>query len=370
MRQIDTNARGRSERFARAMVRPLVGFVLIAAALGLIQWRSPLWVTSKVTQVELYLAGIHSEFVILDGHELHYLEGGTGDPVVLVHGLGSSAQQGWAKLMPYLVRSGHHVYAVDLLGFGESEKPADHSYSIKEQAGVLEKFLDEKHLEKVALAGESMGGWISAVTALDQPQRVSELILYDSAGLWFRPSFDLSLLTPQTTEQVDTLAAISMPRTNPIPDYVKEDLIREAKRENWVVQRALTSMLAGADLLDQSFSSLKMPLLIVWGKEDAVTPLKIGETMHRVTPQSVLAVYDGCGHIAVDTCADRVAPMTVSFLGGTRPQAGRTIEVPTEGLHDSLAASSYHLLWSIRSDLFSGQARASQQLAVSHVSQR
>ena len=113
--------------------------------------------------------------MIVEGEQVHYFEGGTGDPVVLVHGLGSYAQQDWAFLMPYLVRTGHHVYAMDLLGFGESAKPADRTYSIAEQAKLVEVFLDAKHLNTVTLAGISMGGWIAAMVALDQPQRITRL---------------------------------------------------------------------------------------------------------------------------------------------------------------------------------------------------
>ncbi len=315
---------------SRIVAELLAVFILAAAAATLLERHSPLWVTARITQAQLYLSGIRSDALLVDGQELHYLEGGAGDPVVLVHGLGGSAEVDWAQLMPYLVQSGHHVYAMDLLGFGESAKPASSSYSITEQAGLVEKFLDAKHLQRVTLAGESMGGWISAMAALDQPQRISRLILFDSAGFRFKPTFDLRLFTPETKGQVDALAALLMPSPEPIPDYVKEDLIRTIARDRWVIERALASMVQGSDLLDEKFSALRMPLLIVWGKQDALTPLRIGEAMHRVTPQSVLEVYDGCGHIAVVTCADRIGPMTVSFLGATRPRPDGAMEMPAE----------------------------------------
>lgn len=124
------NARRRFNLAVRVAIRVVVAFAIVAAALALAEWRYPLWVASKVVQAQLYLAGIHSDSMAADGQALHYFEGGTGDPVVLVHGLGLSAQQDWAKLMPYLVRSGRHVYAMNLLGFGASAKPADRSYSI------------------------------------------------------------------------------------------------------------------------------------------------------------------------------------------------------------------------------------------------
>jgi pimeloyl-ACP methyl ester carboxylesterase len=312
--------------------RVALGFLslqlLIASAVALELRYSPLWVASQVTRARFYLAGIQGGSLLLDGQEIHYVEGGTGSPVVLVHGLGGSAQLDWAELMPQLVRSGYHVYAMDLLGFGESAKPSDRSYSIAEQAQLVSKFLDTMHLQGIALAGDSMGGWIASMVALNESHRIRQLILFDSAGLTFKPDFDTSLFTPQTTEEVDALLAILVPHAKRLPDYIKEDLIRETRRDGWVIQRAVASMLTGADVLDKRLSALKIPLLIVWGKQDALTPLALGETMHKAVPHSVLEVFDGCGHISVKTCADRVGPMTVSFLHGMAPLAGNRVEVP------------------------------------------
>jgi pimeloyl-ACP methyl ester carboxylesterase len=325
MTQADVRNPKRSGRWTWA----LAALVIAAAALVLAVWRAPMWVGSKVMQAQLYSAGIHSYSMILDGQQVHYLEGGTGDPVVLVHGLGASAQNNWRNLMPRLVRSGHHVYAMDLLGYGKSAMPADRTYSIDEEAKFVEAFLDAKRLDHVAAAGVSMGGWIAATVALDQPQRITRLILLDSAGLRFSPDFDLGLFTPQTREQVDGLMAVLTPHPQRMPGFVKDDLVREITRHDWVIKRALASMLTGADLLDERFPSLKMPLLLVWGKEDVLTPLRIGQSMHEATTQSVLEVYEGCGHLAVETCADRIGPRISSFLAGNGPPAGATVDVPS-----------------------------------------
>jgi 2-hydroxymuconate-semialdehyde hydrolase len=115
-----------------------------------------------------------------------------------------------------------------------------------------------------------------------------------------------------------------------LPQFVKADYIRKTKRDGWVVQRALASMTSGADDLDAKFSALKMPLLIVWGKQDAMTPLSLGESMHRAAPQSTLVVYDGCGHLAVVTCINEIVPTVLNFLSGPGPEPGKTIEVPAQ----------------------------------------
>jgi len=316
---------------ARVIVIRLTFLVLLfTLALVVVVWRAPLWVGAEVSLLRLLAGGFHKRSTLINGYHVFYLEGGpeSGVPVVLIHGLGSKAQQDWVALAPYLVRAGYHVYAMDLLGYGRSAKPPELSYSICEEAKFVESFLDANHLTSVALGGESMGGWIAATVALDRPDLVKRLMLFDSAGMKFQLSFDQAIFTPQTSEQVDQLMAEVTPNAPRLPQFVKADYIRKTKRYGWVTQRALASMSSGADDLDEKFSALKIPLLLVWGKQDAMTPLSLGESMHRAAPQSILAIYDGCGHIAVVSCINQIAPTVLNFLSGAGPEPGKTIEVP------------------------------------------
>lgn len=127
---------------------------------------------------------------------------------------------------------------------------------------------------------------------------------------------------------MDALLALLIPRPEPIPGFLKEDVVRHVSEHRWVIERALLSMRNGADLLDQRLSALKQPLLLIWGKQDAMTPLSLGEAMHRAVAGSALEVYDGCGHIAAMTCVERIGPRLVDFLAGKGPEAGATVEVP------------------------------------------
>src|ERR1700674_5737919 len=243
-----TNSLGKS-RAARVIVIRLVFIVLILTlALGVIVWRAPLWVGAEITLFRLLAAGFHKRSMVINGYHVFYLEGGpaSGPPIVLIHGLGSEAQQDWVALAPYLVRAGYHVYAMDLLGYGRSAKPPELSYSIREAAKFVESFLDANHLTSIALGGESMGGWIAATVAIDRPDLVKWLMLFDSAGMKFQLSFDQAIFTPQTSEQVDRLMAKVTPNAPRLPEFVKADYIRKTKRYGWVTQRALASMSSGA----------------------------------------------------------------------------------------------------------------------------
>jgi pimeloyl-ACP methyl ester carboxylesterase len=315
-------------RIGRILFVAFALLFLVIATVVITVWRAPLWVEAKFTEHRLAGAGIESRTMQIDGMNIHYIEGGTGAPVVLVHGLGSYAEQDWGALAPALTRAGYHVYAPDLPGYGTSDKPADRAYSIPEQVKFVEAFLDAKNLGAVVLGGESMGGWIATALALEAPQRVSKLMIFDSAGLNFKLSFDPALFTPETPEQVDQLMALLMPKPQRAPGFVKTALLARWKRDGWVIRRALVSMGQGHDFLDGKLSALEMPMLIVWGKQDVLTPLALGEETHRDVPQSVMEVFDGCGHIAVETCADRISPAVVDFLAGKGPAPGQRVDVP------------------------------------------
>jgi pimeloyl-ACP methyl ester carboxylesterase len=316
---------GRRRRWALFGLLFVLG--LAGAAGAFVRW--PLWVFSTLTKARLAASGIHGHSLELEGLTVHYLEGGTGAPVVFVHGLASRAQD-WAPLLPDVVQVGFHVYAMDLPGFGESAKPSERSYSIREQAAFVEAFLGAVHLDRVRLVGISMGGWIAATVALGAPERVERLALLDSAGFSYHPSFDTGLFPPTTPDQVDALLALLIPHPDRLPGFVKDDIVRNGQQGAWVVHRALASMGKGEAILDSRFSALKMPVLLVWGKQDLITPLALGEAMHRAAPQSVLEVYDGCGHLAVATCATRVVPRLVRFLKGEGAPAGTTVDLPAQ----------------------------------------
>ena len=110
-----------------------------------------------------------------------------GPVVVLVHGLGGRAED-WRNLAPYLAKAGFRVYMPDLPGIGRSEKPADFSYSVRDEAAVVVGFLDALGLKQVDLGGWSMGGWIVQHVAAEHPDRVRRLMLFDSAGLYEKPN--------------------------------------------------------------------------------------------------------------------------------------------------------------------------------------
>ncbi|HXP10614.1 MAG TPA: alpha/beta hydrolase [Acidobacteriaceae bacterium] len=307
----------------------IAAVVLLMSALGfvILAWRNPLWLVDRQIDAKLKLHGVHSNYVTVNGYRMHYLVGGSGRPLLLVHGLGSRGED-WANLIPQLIHNGNHVYALDLLGYGDSDQPRDARYSIAQQAAMVEGFLDSQHLQQVDMAGWSMGGWIAMQVALQQPQRIRRLVLLDSAGLRFQLSFDPALFQPASPTDLVKLEEILIPHPRPLPGFLAMAMLRRGDHVGWVVRRSVQSMMTGEDLVDGKLGALTMPVLIGWGDQDKLIPLSVGYRLHQEMLQSVLDVYDGCGHLAPQDCVSQVGPSVVDFLNAQPARMAMVRQIP------------------------------------------
>jgi pimeloyl-ACP methyl ester carboxylesterase len=299
-------------RIARRLV--FAGFVIVAL-LAISFWLRPVSYFNALIYLREDLSGAESHYVRVDGIRVHYLAEGpaSGPVVVLVHGLGSRAED-WRNLAPYAVDAGFRVYLPDLPGYGRSQKPAGFSYSVRDQAAVVVAFLDALGLKQVDLGGWSMGGWIAELIAAQHPERVNRLMLFDAAGLNVKPTWNTDLFVPRNPTELDELDALLMPDPGQIPGYIARDILRSFRRNGWVIRRAMNSMLTARDVTDNLLPQLKMPVLIEWGALDRITPVAEADMMHRLIPQSQLKVTAGCGHLAPLQCAPQIGPQVAAFL--------------------------------------------------------
>ena len=303
----------------RALGRLLLVVMLLVLIGAVVFYERPLWVDMQVTHFGLFLARVQSNYVMTPEGRMHYYEAesripGGGVPLVLVHGLGDRAES-WAPMLKRLKRAGFHVYAPDLLGYGRSPKPANSDYSIATQEKFVADFVQAIGLQKPDVGGWSMGGWIALKLALDQPQMVDRVVVYDSAGLRVQVPGGADLFHPTNETEMQHLAELLEPHAEPLPGFVLKDALRVFGEKQWVVDRGVQSMESGNDFVADRLGALTEPLLIVWGSDDELLPLATyGREMHTLDPRSELDIVEGCGHLAPKTCASRVAAATADFL--------------------------------------------------------
>ena len=230
------------------------------------------------------------------GRRICYYDVGSGPVLVLLHGLGGDADQ-WAWCLGPLSTT-HRVIALEMLGFGRSDKPPI-IYRIAGFVEVLERFLQALEIERASILGHSLGGWIVAAFALQFPRRVDKLVLADAAGIdagAINPPIDLNVSTRANMRTI--LEFIFHKKAMVTDDFVDLSYSLHLERgDGPTIRSVLETIMAPDEKLDSSLGALQAPTLLLWGKEDALTPLAMAENFQRLIPGSRLEVIPECGHV-------------------------------------------------------------------------
>jgi len=256
---------------------------------------------------------MNEHYIGVDGLNLRYHTRGSSGPVlVLLHGIGRSLEDWESTLEP--LGASHRVYALDLPGFGRSDKPQS-GYSFAYFAGVLEGFLDALKLERVTLLGNSLGGGVALEFAFAHPERVSRLVLVDSAGFGSEVTLGLRLLTlrgvgeglgkPTPLLIRGTLEGVFFDKSYVTPEREARELelarLPGAQTAYLSVARALGTFMGGVRAewvwsVLRRCGDLKMPTLIVWGDRDQILPVKHARVAQAHLPHAELKIFEACGH--------------------------------------------------------------------------
>ena len=272
--------------------------------------------------------------VALHGHELSYIDSGTGPVVLFIHGILGSQQQ-WSQLVDAM-DDDHRVVVPDLFGHGESAKPLG-DYSLSAHAATMRDLLDHLGVNRVTLVGHSLGGGIAMQFFYLFPERVERLVLVSSGGLGREVNLILRSATLPGAAQV-----LSVVASAPILSGV-EALGRGASKLGWrpgadvgAIWRGFSSLgdhesraaflattRAVIDIGGQSISAhdhldgaLPITTMIVWGSNDRMIPVEHARTVSRSLPDCQVEIFEGAGHFPHLDDPDRFARVLREFISG------------------------------------------------------
>jgi pimeloyl-ACP methyl ester carboxylesterase len=173
-----------------------------------------------------------------------------------------------------------------------------------------------------------MGGQIALQVARRWPDRVRRLVVVDSAGI----IFDSKAPQPPFPQNEQEFLRLMTPKPSSLPSFVVRDILRRnrADAQNFVLQRALRNRNKGTDFLDGQMQTVNMPVLIIWGEQDLLTPVSWANALHQQISQSTLVILQGCGHIALYDCRPQVLPQIRNFLSSANPESGGLRSIPPE----------------------------------------
>ena len=259
------------------------------------------------------------KFITTYGAKIHYVEAGSGAPVILIHGLADNVAI-WDPVIPALAAR-FRVIALDQIGFGRSDKPLL-NYRVSTLVDFLDVFLTELKIERASLVGNSLGGWVAAAYALAHPERVERLVLSDAAGYAAltktMDSRALRALRVASRDDIRYLGPLSFHDKRFYQDVDTAFKERVTAGDSYTVAQVLDSMIRGDDALDNKLQTLKQPTLVLWGREDKLIPLSFGEQFHREIVDSRLRIIDNCGHMPQLECPNEFSAAVLKFFSDTK----------------------------------------------------
>jgi len=272
-------------------------------------------------------AEIASRWVEVEGMRLHYLEAGSGEPVLLLHGWPTSSFL-WRNVMPAMAAR-NRVLALDLPGFGRSDKPLDASYSFRFYAKVLDGFCERLGLARLSLVVHDLGGPIGLYWTCRHPDRVAALgllntIVYASQS-WAVMLFVGASYLPGVRDLLVSPAGLRFAMWLGIQDATKrtDEVMRGvlAPFESAEARRALVKAAHGLHPngmkeIERVLPTLTMPVRAIYGEGDWILP-DVAQTMRRVAqdlPQAEVTALPDCGHFLQEDRPEQIGELLAEFL--------------------------------------------------------
>lgn len=244
---------------------------------------------------------------------LAVVDKGQGKPILLLHGFATSSFT-WHEIIPALSKT-NRVIAVDLRGFGASDKPIDDHYSVFDQVEAINAFIEKENLRDLTVVGHSFGGGITLALALkaqaQRQPRVRNIILVDSIA--YRqpiPIFFRLLQVPMVGEVSMTLVPPEVQATQGLrlAYYDRTKISSQAVAEyastlySPAAKHALTKTVEqlipdNIDDIAARYKTIRFPTLILWCQSDKIVPIPLGRRLHEEMPTSELVVLADCGHM-------------------------------------------------------------------------
>lgn len=278
----------------------IVSIILLFTALIYI---APAAVTHFALNLERKRSGlVRKEINLPNGLHYAYLEGGQGEPLLLLHGFGGNKDT-FTRVSRFLIQD-YRVIVPDIIGFGESSRPSQADYSPSTQVAQLRTLLQTLGVKKIHLGGNSMGAQIAMVYSSLYPAEVKSLWLLSPAGIWSAPKTDIlrsitetgrNCLIARNTEEFKQVMAIGMRKPPYIPkpmlNVLAQERIRNATLEEHIFQQLLDCS------VEKQLSGIETQTLIIIGDQDRVISVETIEILKKRLPNSTAIVMHDTGHV-------------------------------------------------------------------------
>ena len=265
-------------------------------------------------------------WIVLDGIKTRYLDRGQGPAVLMLHGFAASLDT-WSGIADELSAT-RRVLALDMKGFGQSTRPAG-DYSPGAQAKLVLELLDARGVDRVDVVAHSWGSSVALALALMAPERVGRIALYDAwvfeeqlppFFLWSRtPGLGELLFRLVYRERAEDRLELAFFAPETIPQALVEHALAGIRKRGTLAAHLAAVRGQRYAGVQPRYRTIQQPVLLLWGREDVVTPLRYGERLLRTLPNATLRVYPRCGHFPMIEARAESSRDLFAFLAGGQP---------------------------------------------------
>lgn len=266
-------------------------------------------------------AELTEKTIEIDGHTVHYLEGGKGEVVLCIHGFGGSMDH-WTRFARYMTGQ-YRIVALDLPGFGDSSFIKGQQYTIPKQVERVHEFAQKLGLKQFHIAGNSMGGYIAGFYAVTYPEDVKTVGLFAAAGVKSPNESELAKelkkgnnpLIVEDVKSYDGLMEFVFYRPIWLPNFAKQYFADKAvaKRDDL---KYIFWQIHDVTLLEKHLKELKAPTVIIWGENDRVLDVSGAYVFKKKISNSQLVIFKQCGHLPMIEKPQETASVYKKFLKG------------------------------------------------------
>lgn len=285
------------------MLEAIVVILALAVAAFAASRLFPAATAEVIARAQRLVLGLKLERERALGHEIVYLTGGRGEPLLLLHGF-DAGKESWLWTFPHLKRH-FHVTAPDLPGFGDSSRDASASYAVEEQVDRVHALTEALGLTSFHLGGHSMGGAIAGLYAARYPNRVKSLwLLAPYAVRSIQPSEREELLrngedvmlvdSEQSYERLMEISSVKRPYIPGASERVWVERLVDSR--DWYAKIVRDASKTPTDL-EASLRNLPVPTLILWGAQDRVNHVSGAEVLELAMPNARAIVMPDTGHL-------------------------------------------------------------------------
>jgi pimeloyl-ACP methyl ester carboxylesterase len=255
-----------------------------------------------------------SEIVSVGETRTHLIRGGRGKPLVILH-----PEFGAGKWFPYHERlaARFQVFAPDHPGFGKSERP-DWLRDIDDIVFHYVELLDVLKLDRVFLAGTSVGGWIAAELAIARPDRIERLVLAAAAGIKVEGVDRFDVFIHPIEETLLHLFHDPSRAAQLLPTTPSTEVIVQAYREAGSLARLAWNPYLFNPKLERRLRRISAPTLVIWGEDDRFLPVEHAHVFASKIPAARLHLVAGCGHLVPFEKTEEFVRQVSAFLDDDR----------------------------------------------------